>query len=225
MTEPGLLSRVDHLVYGCRDLELGIREIERLLGVRAAVGGRHPLWGTHNALLALGARSYLEIIAPDPDQAPPTARRPFGLDSLKRSHLITWAANGTDLPTRRDEALRVGVPLGEVLSGSRRRADGLVLQWRLTDLHCVIADGVIPFLIDWGTSVHPATAAPRGATLVELKAEHPEPERIRRMLEALALNLSVDAAPRPSLTATIRGPNGIVVIDSRKNGVNSSGHT
>jgi hypothetical protein len=30
-----LLSRVDHLVYATRDLDRGVEEIEKLLGVRA----------------------------------------------------------------------------------------------------------------------------------------------------------------------------------------------
>ncbi len=33
-----LLSRVDHLVYACAELERGIAEIEQVLGVRARLG-------------------------------------------------------------------------------------------------------------------------------------------------------------------------------------------
>jgi len=41
---------IDHLVYATPDLDLGIATIERLLGVRATAGGRHPGAGTRNAL-------------------------------------------------------------------------------------------------------------------------------------------------------------------------------
>ena len=45
---------VDHLVYAVSDLDAGIVQIERLIGVRAAQGAKHPGRGTHNALISLG---------------------------------------------------------------------------------------------------------------------------------------------------------------------------
>ncbi len=104
MAGPELLSRVDHLVYSCAELERGIGEIEQVLGVRARLGCHHPMWGTHNALVALGVRSYLEIIAPDADHAPTSGLRPFGLDAVSRSHLVAWAASGREPQTWRNEA-------------------------------------------------------------------------------------------------------------------------
>lgn len=92
-----LLARVDHLVFATPDLNRGVDEIERLLGIRASAGGPHPGRGTRNALVALGPHTYLEIMAPDPDQPPPSTPRPFGLDLLTHSRLVAWALMATIL--------------------------------------------------------------------------------------------------------------------------------
>ena len=206
------LSRVDHLVYASADLERGIAEVEQLLGIRASRGGQHPNWGTRNALVALGPSSYLEIIAPDPDYSPPVEGRPFGLEAIGSSRLVGWAAKGSGLTNFRDAAARHGVELGRVLSGSRKRADGTVLMWKLTDLRCVIADGIVPFFIDWGTTPHPALVASRGATLVSLVAKHPDADRVRQMLRIVGVDLPVDAGRAPASIAQIDCPNGRVVM-------------
>ena len=197
-------------MYAAADLDQGIAEIERLLGVSASLGGRHPPWGTRNALAALGPSSYLEIIAPD--SSPIAKERPFGLDTDRPSRLVAWAAKRSGLANVRDAAAQQGVPLGEVLSGSRKRPDGVTLTWELTDLRCVVADGIVPFFIDWGSSPHPAVAAAKGATLVKLLAEHPDADHVRRALRAISLDLEVRTGPTPALIAEIDCPNGLVVL-------------
>jgi hypothetical protein len=206
------LARVDHLVYATSDLNRGVEEIEKLLGVRATPGGQHPGRGTRNALIALGPASYLEIIAPDPEQPNPKTPRPFGIDGLKGSRLVAWAANGVDLERLRDEAARKGTALGEVMSGSRRRPDGVLLSWRYTDPQTVLADGLIPFFIDWGQSPHPARTAAPGASLIALRAEHPDAQRVQRRLQELGLDLPVKPGSTAALVATIDGPRGRVEL-------------
>jgi len=209
---PQLPSRVDHLVYATPDLRRGIGEIEELLGVQATPGGRHPGWGTRNALVALGPASYLEIIAPDPEQPAPGAPRLFGLDGLEKSRLVTWAAGGSDLERLRSTAARKGIPLGAVRAGSRQALDGSLLSWSLTDPGTVLADGIVPFFIDWGDSPHPARTSTRGAMLIGLRAEHPEARRVEGILRHLGLDLAVGSGAAPALIALIDGPRGRVEL-------------
>lgn len=207
-----LISRLDHIVYATPDLNRGVEEIEKLLGVRATTGGQHLGLGTRNALLALGPTTYLEIIAPDPEQPPPNQPRPFGLDNLKKSRLVAWFVNGRDLERLRNEAARKGVVLGEVRFGSRRRPDGVQLSWQFTNPWAPVSDGIVPFFIDWGESPHPARTAAKGATLVSLRAEHPEVRGVRRTLRQLGLDLPVKRGPSPILIAIIEGPRGRVEL-------------
>ena len=206
------LLKVDHLVYGTPDLNQGIAEIEKLLGVRATPGGQHPGRGTHNALLGLGPTTYLEIIAPDPEQPPPKTPRPFGIDGVKEPRLIAWAAKGNELDQLRQEAARKGVQLGEVTSGSRQRPDGVVLSWRYTNPGTVVADGIVPFFIDWGQSPHPAQTAAGGLSLVGMRAEHPDAERVQNMLRELGVDLPVKRGSKAQIIAVINGPRGRVEL-------------
>ena len=207
-----LLERVDHLVYSAPDLQRGIAQVEGMLGVRATPGGQHPGRGTRNALIALGPATYLEIIGPDPEQPAPQAPRVFRIDELQAPQLVTWAAKANNLEQLAREAERHGITLGEVSAGSRQRPDGVRLAWRYTNPRTVLADGLMPFFIDWGQTPHPAQGAAPGATLVALRVEHPEPERVQTLLARLGIALPVTEGIRPALIATIDGPRGRVEL-------------
>jgi len=206
------LSVIDHLVYGVPDLERGIRDVETLTGIRARYGGQHPRRGTHNALIALGCNCYLEIIAPDPNQPPPDSPRWFGIDELKESRLVAWAAKTADIDRVHHDAIIHGISVGEARSGTRQRSDGTLLSWRLTEPSSDPATNVLPFFIDWGSSPHPSRNAPQGANLVELCAEHPESERMQRSLRMLGLDMPVSHATQPTLIAVIDCPRGRVEL-------------
>lgn len=206
------LPPVDHLVYAVPSLEQAIDSLERILGVRAVASGRHLDEGTWNALIALGPDRYLEIIAPDPDQPAPVGPRWFSLDSITAPGLVAWAARGTHLEQRAEAAERVGLRLGRVKGGSRQQPDGQALSWVFTDPHTLLGDGLVPFLIDWGTGPHPAQRATPGVTLVSLRAEHPAPEEIRAMLRAVDIDMGVGVGPRAALVATLETPRGQVEL-------------
>ncbi len=197
------LASVDHLVYAAPELDAAIGDLEERVGVRATAGGRHIGEGTHNALIALGPSAYIEILAPDPGQPPPPRPRWLGVNGLRAARLTRWAARAANLERRVAAAERVGVALGPVLSGRRERSDGVLLTWRFTDPHTVLADGIVPFFIDWGATPHPAGAAAAGATLIGLRAEHPDPAPVRAFLRRLGVELAVSAGPAPALVATL----------------------
>ena len=205
-------STLDHLVYATPDLAAGVDRISTLLDVVAVPGGQHPGRGTRNALVRLGPRSYLEIVGPDAAQPPPDGPRWFGVDKLTGPRLAGWAAASPDVAAAAANARREGLLLGSVGFGRRTRADGVELAWRFTDPTVVAADGLVPFLIDWGTSPHPALSAPDGAVILQLRAEHPDPSLVERYFRIVGVDMEVSQAAAPALVARVRTRSGEVEL-------------
>lgn len=201
---------VDHLVYGAPVLDDAVDELEAKLGIRAATGGQHPDLGTHNALVGLGPRCYLEIIAPDPTLEAPPFGRPFCLDAVDRAGLVGWALGTTDIDLAIARARAAGYDPGDPVAVHRTTPDGTALRWRLT-INALMG-GSIPFLIDWGACEHPGHTAPAGLELVSLRVEDPEPDGIGRALRAMGSPVGAAGADRWALTATIDGPLGRTVL-------------
>ena len=181
------------------DLESGSSFIKDILGVEPGPGGEHAKMGTHNRLLRLGDDVYLEVIAVNPAAPPPGRPRWFGMDRApERPYLATWVA--------RSDAIDSFPLLGDPEAMSRGD-----LSWRLTvtrdgSLPC---GGVAPALIQWPGRNPAQRMAEQGCSLVELEGFHPEPERIRSVLDAIGFQgmFSVKKGP-PSLVAHIRTAHG-----------------
>jgi catechol 2,3-dioxygenase-like lactoylglutathione lyase family enzyme len=150
----------DHVLLGCKDLDAAIAFAEKLCGYRAEIGGSHPGRGTRNALLKLGERSYLEIIAPDPDQRQLTWHQE--LLTLDEPLLVGWAVAVRDIDGYATRLRAKRVACVGPTPGSRTKPDGQTLKWKTLfledDKH-----GILPFHIEWAEdSAHPATTAPGG---------------------------------------------------------------
>jgi hypothetical protein len=201
---------IDHLIYAAPDLRAAVADVEERLGVRALDGGRHTGLGTHNALLALAPQTYLEIIAADPGQPQPSMPRPFDIDGISHSGLAGWALACDDIDATVARARRNGYDPGEAIDGQRTGPTGTVLHWRMTPSRT--ADGLVPFLISWGGTEHPARSAPRGVTLETFHLEHPDPPSVVPLLAALGADVEIRPAAIAALVARLRGPNGSVVL-------------
>ena len=206
---PALL---DHILLGCNDLDTGVAFVQDNAGVRAAVGGVHPGRGTRNALLSLGERQYLEIIAPDPHQ--PGAKDTLGLRLLTQPRLVGWAAHSGDLDAFAKKLREAGVAFEGPTPGSRARHDGRVLHWKTINL----ADdhhGLLPFFIEWSAdSPHPSTDAPKGCTLDYFEVNSTNPEELAQLIQKLGIELPVERSDKSRLRALFTGPKGDLGVTS-----------
>ena len=193
-----LSTRIDHLVFAAPSLEEAIQHWEDQLGIRAVYGGRHTQRGTHNALLSLGDRCYLELLAPDPQStvAPP---RWMGIDELTTPRFTRWAIHSASIQQEAQILSAYKAELGIVEPGERQRADGNWLRWQLT---CPLPSPeveVIPFLIDWGDSPHPSAQVPRVSKNFKIEIYHPQPAQIQAVYDQLGSEVKVRAAARAAI--------------------------
>jgi hypothetical protein len=213
---------LDHLVVAARTLEEGAAWLAQCLGAATVPGGKHAGMGTHNRLLSLGGRTYLEVIAIDPEAPAPARPRWFGLDRpevqaalAKSPRLLHWVCRCDDL-----EAARVVAPgaFGTVLPFARGD-----YRWRITvpDDGAPPMQGELPTLIEWEGDRHPSDDLPEsGCVLRRLTVELPEGAESSAPLIRLGVLPPVAVvviAPCSSarLRAEIRCPGGTVVLEGR----------
>lgn len=206
-----MAATLDHLLWGGPDLDGAVATLENLTGVRATPGGKHPELGTHNALIALGSKAFVEIIAPDPSlESGALARR---LQSLEAPSLLMWAAQIQDAGATAERATREGYQTA-VVEGHRTQPDGQTVRWTNVFVTGHGAGILIPFFIQWDASAHPASTAAAGLRLKSFRAETPQPEALRAVLEALDVKLAVRKSAHARLVAVLESPNGPVTLTS-----------
>ena len=122
---------LDHIIWACDDLERGARRFEALTGVTPQYGGAHASGLTHNALVSLGPRSYLEILAP----TGPPGGTDDAFSRLARTagepRVLTYCLRSArPLPELAQIAEAMGAPKAEVLKNGRTTPAGVKLQWQ-----------------------------------------------------------------------------------------------
>jgi hypothetical protein len=203
---PKELLQIDHLVIPVADLDAGVRVFEEITGIRPAYGGEHPHLGTHNALISLGDRTYLEILAPRPG-ANVTESYQF-LAELPGLTPVWWAVSTNNITQTADRLASAGYEVKQPVPGSRRQENGSTLHWTVLEMAAPKLAGA-PFFIEWSeTSVHPSESSPGGCELGSLDIKDPRPDQLQGLIQLLGLNISVQQAASSSLAVGLHCPNG-----------------
>ncbi|MBI1384697.1 MAG: VOC family protein [Rhizobiales bacterium] len=190
---------LDHIVVAAADLAAGRAFVGARLGIEVPAGGRHARMGTHNAVAAFSSPpdTYLEVIALDPEAAPPPPgiARWFSFDdpghlarlSGEGPRLSHWVVRTPDIETTvRASGGLLGTPIamsrGELHWRIAVRADGRLLE-----------DGLVPTVIEWPEGPHPSRRmAPTGLDFLGLTLHHPEPDRLAALLSSFGAGELVD---------------------------------
>jgi len=212
-------TKLDHIVIGASTLKQGVDYLENLLDVEIPQGGEHPSMGTHNHLMQLGNETFLEVIAINPDGPAPQRPRWYGLDDpfvrekLKQTpQLLTWVVNTDDICALQSQT---DFPFGKATPVSRGP-----LNWHfaLPEDGNLLAGGMLPYLIQWHTTSHPAKhMADTGCRLCKLEIYHPYPDWLTSILSSIGANALLEVYPCtpntvPYLQVHLETPTGIKLL-------------
>ena len=202
MTLRRAVESVDHLILGAATLADGIAFVRKRLGVAARPGQRLPGAGTEHAIVALGPRSYLQVLAPSDDADEP-APGLAPLRSLAQPALWGWAIATDGGGTGGARADHLGV-VHATLGADRRTEPGAAfVRWRNLAVQLALG-AAAPVFIEWSAhSPHPAAQAPAAGTLVSLTLRHPDPDAVHAALAKLGFSVDVVRASAPGITAVL----------------------
>ncbi len=211
-----LNTAVDHIVIGAATLEQGADFIKRTLGVDIPFGGVHKTMGTHNLLMQLDERVFLEVIAVNPDIPAPPHPRWFGLDDARvrkciktEPTLLTWVVNTQNIQSLLQcTNYPFGIP-ERISRGDLSWYFGLPEDGRL------LAGGLLPYVIEWQIDSHPAgSMRDTGCRLQQIRLFHPNAVWLASVLSSIGVGhqVKIEALAdntAPYMAVTINTPTGI----------------
>ena len=183
------------MIYAAVDLDAAAARVERELGLRARLGGRHEGLGTHNRIVPLGG-GYLELLAvADPQEAEGSD---FGRALVARlarggDGLFGWALAVDDIDS---VARRLGTRITTIRRGG--------LSARLTGLAEAMREPFLPFFInrDPGVPDPGLDGDAGGITWIEVAGDA---ARLNQWLDGSPLPARIVAGP-PAVRAVGIGP-------------------
>jgi Glyoxalase-like domain len=213
-----LNSFLDHIIWACADLEHGSRRFEALTGVRPRIGGVHASGLTHNALVGLGNRCYLEILAPVGPAGPSDDHWCRLARAAQEPRILTYCLRSprplSELASTFDA---FGWKNAVVASNGRTTPEGVRLRWQWLAPTVERFGLAFPFFIDWLDSSHPAQSLgvsqpESGILLQRFAVGHPHATELRRTLTEIGSPIDTYAADDVQFRVQLQTPLGAVSL-------------
>lgn len=183
--------RIDHVIYGTRDLDIAVARIEAALGLPAVAGGRHEGLGTHNRIVPLSDGSFIELLAVADEQE--AKGSPLGAALLagiaRGDGLLGWAVAVEDVG-------QVAARLGTSVTTIGRQG----MTASLTAVTESLSQPFLPFFIQRGAARSSSDAEP-AITWIEVAGDA---VRLSRWLGEPALPVRIVDGP-PGVQAVAIG--------------------
>jgi glyoxalase-like protein len=202
---------LDHVLIAVADLTTAAQGLEARHGLASIEGGRHSGLGTANRIVPLGD-TYLELVAVV-DQAE-ALESEFGswVASGEFPRLLGWCVRTRELDA---VAGRLGL---SVADGSRTRADGTILRWRMAGIEQAAGEPSLPFFIEWGPETpHPGSAPVQhriGAARIDAMRLDGDPDRLAHWLGGATLPIAIRSGVPAVRSVVLSAGAGQIVLDA-----------
>ncbi len=210
-------SYLDHVIWACPDLESGARRFEELTGVRPRYGGAHASGLTHNALVGVGGRCYLEVLAPVGPASPKDDEWTRLARTAKEPRILTYCMRSArPLSELASIATASGWKNAVVARNGRITPEGVSLRWQWLAPQVERFGLAFPFFIDWLDSPHPGESLesqPDSAILLEQFAVgHPDAAGLARTLGEIGVAVDTYTAADVQFRLQLKTPRGTVSL-------------
>lgn len=116
------------------------------IGLTPDFGGAHGDGGTQMALVGFDDGTYLELIAPIKPGV--TAGSDWAKFMSEQATPCAWAVTSNVLLQEVDRLKKAGIPVTAPEAGSRKRPDGMSVEWKTASASSGAAGSTLPFIIE-----------------------------------------------------------------------------
>jgi hypothetical protein len=117
---------LDHLIITVADLDTAMKDYTAR-GYTVRFGGVHADGATHNALIVFADGSYIELLA----KTSPDAKTGYQYYFAHGDGITGYALLASSLEEQVARLTQQGVTMNPVVSGGRKRSDGIELKWQV----------------------------------------------------------------------------------------------
>lgn len=200
---------IDHIVYAVPNLEQACDKLEDILEVKPVFGGYHKTIGTKNALVNLGDKCYLEILAIDEQNELINGPRWMGVDFLENAQITRWAINSESLLSDQQILRQYNLNMGEIFAGSRETPSGSLLQWEMILPLALPKIELAPFMVNWSpSSIHPTEALDDKCSLIGIDFHQADSDSTKKLFESLGIDKQIQPSSESKIVIQIKTPSG-----------------
>lgn len=143
--QKSVVLELDHVSICGSNLD-PLRQAFTDVGLTPDFGGPHGNGVTHMAAVGFDDGTYIELIAPV--KAGVTAGSAWAKFMGEDAVTCAWAVGTNVLLQEVDRLKKAGIAVAEPTKGSRKRPDGMSVEWTIADVGSSTPGAVLPFVIE-----------------------------------------------------------------------------